>query len=135
MNPGKGSSKKLFAHKIDEAVRDAIKLRLDLRSRPIHDIRDVEVMAGLDEQARAMLQLPSVIADALVGEYVAAESKAFDVTALSIEAGDALQSDPSKIHALADRAAKNLNKDLPPGKALRRPLHWPLEFPEVFATS
>jgi hypothetical protein len=132
MRPGKASSKKLFAHKIDDAVGKAIKLRLDLSARPINDIRDVEVMARLDEQARSMLQIPSVIADALVGEYVAAQGKTIDVTALSIEAGEALQSNTTIIHALEARTAKNLNSDLPPGKALRRPFHWSLEFPEAF---
>jgi hypothetical protein len=132
LNPGKGSSKKLFAHKIDEAVAGAIKLRMELRSRPIKDVHDVEIMASLDEQARAALQLPSTVADALVGEYLAAQGKAFDLTTLSIRAGDALESDSSKLEAIASRAAECLNRDLPPGKSLRRPFHWPLEFPEVF---
>jgi hypothetical protein len=132
MKPGKGSSKKLFAHKIDEAVAESIRLRMELRSQPIKDIHDVEVMASLDEQARAKLQLPSTVADALVGEYLAAQGKVADLTTLSIRTGDALQSGGSKIDAIASRAAECLNRDLPPGKALRRPFHWPLEFPEVF---
>jgi hypothetical protein len=52
MSPGKGSTKKLFASKIDQAIAQAIKLRSELRCRPIRDIRDVETMARLDEEAR-----------------------------------------------------------------------------------
>jgi hypothetical protein len=92
MKPGKGSSKKLFASNIDQAVEDAIKFRSELRSRPIHDIRDVEVMASLNEQARQKLELPELIADALVGEVLAANGKEVDTAALSIEAGGATRS-------------------------------------------
>ena len=132
MNPDGESSKKLFAHKIDEAVSVAIKLRTELRSRPINDIRDVEVMASLDEQARAKLKLPTVVADALVGEYLAAQGRAVDVTMLSIQAGDAIESSQTKQEALTNSATANLNADLPPTKPRRHPFHWPLEFPEVF---
>ena len=47
LRPGPNSSKKLFASAIDRAVDEAIKLRIDLRSRPIRDIRDIETMAKL----------------------------------------------------------------------------------------
>ena len=133
MKPGKGSSKKLFASKIDQAVEEAVKLRSELRSRPIRDIRDVEIMANLDEQARQVLNLPELIADALVGDVLAASGKDVDTTALSIEAGGAMEGDDSKIEALKRRARKGLSADLPPAKAVRRPFHWPVEFPEVFS--
>lgn len=132
MKPGKGSSKKLFAQKIDRGVEEAIKLRSKLRSRTIRDIRDVEVMASLDDEARQALELPELIADALVGEVLAASGKGVSTTALSIEAGAALEADQSKIDALIARAANGLRSDLPPIKRPRCPFHWPLEFPEVF---
>ena len=133
MKPGKGSSKKLFAYKIKEEVEEAIDLRIQLRSRLIKDIRDVEIMANLDAQARAKLQLPSIIADALIGEYVSAPATAASLMNLSVQAGDALlQAAGSKVQIIADRAAECLKKGLPPGRAPRRPFHWPLEFPEVF---
>ncbi len=67
MNPGEGSERKLFAAHIDQAVSRAIKLRTELRNRPIRDIKDVEAMALLDEDARRQLVLPELIADALIG--------------------------------------------------------------------
>ena len=133
MKPGKGSAKKLFATKIDEAVEEAIALRSYLRSRPIRDIRDVKVMASLDEQARGTLELSHLIADAFIGEVLAAGGKDIDATAMSIEAGTALSGDDGKTEALRHRARNGLNADLLAGKSSRRPFHWPLEFPEVFS--
>ena len=132
IKPGKGSSKKLFAQKIDHAVEEAIKLRFELRSRPIRDIRDIEIMGSLDDEARRALVLPELIADALVGEVLAASGKGIDTAVLSIESGAALEGDDNKVSALERRAHKGLGSDLPAGKPRRRPLHWPLEFPEVF---
>lgn len=132
MKPGKGSAKKLFASKMDQAVEQATVLRSDLRNRPIQDIRDVEAMAGLDGQARGVLRLPEVIADAFVGEVLAASGNHVDTTALSIEAGAAMEGDEAAVEALAHRAHRNLSAGLSNGRLPRRPLHWPLEFPEVF---
>lgn len=134
MKPGKGSSKKLFASKIDQAVGKAIELRTQLRARTIRDIRDVELMARLDEQARAALELPELVADALIGEVLAANGKSVDVTSLSIAAGEALNGDVNAVNVLRRRTRRNLDADLPDGKPLRRTFHWPLEFPEVFST-
>lgn len=132
MQPGKGSSKKLFAQKIEQAVAVAIELRSELRSRTIRDIRDVEVMASLDDEARRALELPELIADALVGEVLAARGKSIDTMVLSIEAGGALEGDDSNVTALERRARMGLGTDLLTGSSRRRPYHWPLEFPEVF---
>ncbi len=52
-----------------------------------------------------------------------------DTTALSIEAGRALDGDAIAMNDLAGRAERALIH----GKLKRWPLHWPLEFPEVFA--
>jgi hypothetical protein len=132
INFGLGSSKKLFASEIDTAVADAIELRKDLRSRPIRDIRDIEYMAALDERARIQLEFSSIVADALLGEYVVSQAKAPDLTTLSILAGDALSGTKAKLDAIESRAFQCLNKGVPSGKPQRRPFHWPLEFPEVF---
>ena len=133
MRPTKVASKKLFASKIEQAVKKAIALRSDLRARPIHDIRDVEVMVSLDRQARQELELPELIADALVGEYLAVGGKSGDTTSLSIEAGAVMEGTDGAVEALKLRALKGLRADLPDGKLVRRPFHWALEFPEIFS--
>jgi hypothetical protein len=132
MNPGAGSSRKLFASKIRQAVRDAIELRSKLRRRPIHDIRDVEIMARLDEEAHRKVQLPELVADGFIGEVFAANGKQIDNTPISIEAGAALDGETRDFATLARRAQNGLATDLQQDKQPRRPFHWPLEFPEVF---
>ena len=131
MVPGKGSSKKLFAAKIGATVERALELRAELRSRPIRDIRDVEFMASLDEQARQGLGVPQLIADAFIGEVLAGGTKS-ETIALSIEAGKAIDDPDVNTATLVRRARNGLRTDLPAGRPTRRPFHWPLEFPEVF---
>lgn len=132
MKPGKGSSKKLFASKIDQTVEEAVRLRSELRTRPIRDIRDVEVMASLDDDARRALKLPELIADALVGETLASNGKNVDTTSLSIAAGSAMEGDDVIVETLKRRTFNQLGSGLPAGKSESHPFHWPLEFPEVF---
>lgn len=132
MNVGKGSEKKLFAQKIDKALKEAIELRMELRQRPILDIRDVEVMAHLDQQAREKLDLTELVADVLVGETLNAGNKKVDVTMISIEAGQAFEGDDEARRKLEEKVNVLMKQDLPKGKPQRKAFHWSLEFPEVF---
>ena len=125
MKPGKGSSKKLFATEIDSAVAEAITLRTALRSRPIIDIRDVEAMASLDGLARRKLELPGLIADAIVGRVMAARATSIDATSLSIEAGKAIAGSAEAAGLMRRCAVGDLSVDLPLGQSIRRPFHWP----------
>lgn len=126
------SAKKLFASQIDYLVQRALGLRKELRSRSIRDVRDVEAMAALDEQARRELTLPSVIADVLVGETLAVHGRA-GYTDLSIDVGAALTGNVEKVDALVKRASDSLRSDSIAIGKNRTPFHWPIEFPEVFA--
>ena len=133
MDPkARGSGRKLFAQAIDEEVDEAIELRSLMRRRVIRDIHDVEVMADLDREARQKLELPELVADALAGEVLANGGKTVDTAALAIEVGRAIEEDDEAIEALRRRAKEGLSADLPLGKPPRHPMHWPLEFPEVF---
>src|ERR1019366_7988110 len=58
MTPGDKGQKHLFGKKIKQAVNEAIELRQRLREMPIRDIRDVEAMAQLDDDARQYLEVP-----------------------------------------------------------------------------
>jgi hypothetical protein len=131
MDPNEKTPKKLFAATIDGAVSEASSLRAELRRRPIRDIRDIEIMAGLDEQARRQLRLPELVADALVAG-VFGHGKAYDTTNLSIPVGNVLAGDEETVSRLQRDTDANLKVDLPAGKRRRQPFHWPLEFPEVF---
>ena len=126
------ASRKLFAHDVDKAIAAALELRKQIRSSPVNDIRDIEIMSSLDQQARTILKIPTVIANALVGETLASTETKPDMTSLSIFVGQVLGGDERSISELTRRATQKLNAGLPQGKPKRRPFHWPLEFPEVF---
>ena len=132
MKSGMSAGRKLFAMEIDQAIDAAIDVRAGIRSRPIRDIRDVQAMAAMDEAARTKLELPGLIADALISETLAADGKNPNTSLLSTEAGEAITGKADAVAALKQHVRAGLAKDLADGK-IRRPFHWPLEFPEVFA--
>lgn len=126
---GKGQLR-LFGRAIRSAVDKALTLRSQLRSIPIRDIRDVEAIVALDAQSRNELALPGLVADALVG-VVLADNRSVSITALATIADEAAGGDANARALLLRQATTDLAHDAPDGAA-RRPLHWPLEFPEVF---
>ncbi len=132
MKPGTGSAKKLFAQNIDQTVLQAIELRSKLRERPIRDIRDIEVMAQLDGEARRKLDLPEMVADVFIGEVLEADGHEMDTAALGISVGSALAGERDKLSELSHQRLRALSEGLPSGNKPRQPFHWPLEFPEVF---
>lgn len=127
------ASKKLFAHDVDEAIQKAIALRTELRGKPVNDIRDVEIMASLDAQAKSEVRNSTMIADALIGEVLARKSKVVDTTKLSVLIGDLLGGHEHSISELKRRNRQKLSLGLSSGSRARTPFHWPLEFPEVFS--
>lgn len=137
LNPTGQGQLRLFGQNVEQAVRDAIELRSRLREMPIRDIRDVEAMAHLDADARRRLEVPESIADAFIGEFLASGGNASAIecatTMLTIQAGQAASGDRNALDVIMKRARETLSVALPPGKLIRDPFHWPLEFPEVFA--
>lgn len=136
MTPKPGDQQYIFATNIREAVNEAVELRKRLRAIPIRDIRDVQQMAKLDEQARRILKRPELAADALIGEAMRHAGKPNDLSVAlrvaSTEIGKMMNGDMEGEQAVAKRAKEALVVDLPFGKNPRKPMHWPLEFPEVF---
>jgi hypothetical protein len=133
---GKGQQR-LFGQNIERAVNEAIELRQRLRDIPIRDILDVEAMAYLDADARRKLQVPESIADAFIGEVFASVSNGAGqdsmLASLTIQAGQAIDGDRDILASMRRRSIAALSSDLPREKPARRPFHWSLEFPEVFA--
>lgn len=136
MAAGGGAGKQLFAQSIETAVKEAMALREEVRNRPVRDIRDVEVMAHLNEQAQALLAMPELIADALIGEALVAADKPVNLksalTRLSVLVGEVLK-DPINAQAFKKKTDGLLATDVN-NKVPRKPFHWPLVFPEVFAS-
>jgi len=137
MSPSDKGQLRLFGQNVEQAVREAIELRLRLRETPIRDIRDVEAMAHLDADARRRLEVPESIADAFIGEVLASGGNASAIEAaaamLTIDADQAVAGNRNARDAIKKRSHEVLGVDLPLGKPARNPFHWPLEFPEVFA--
>jgi hypothetical protein len=136
MHPTGQGQLRLFGQNIERAVLEAIELRQRLREIPIRDIRDVEVMAHLDFDARRRLAVPHGIADALFGEVFASrgsgDASESTLDSLAIQAGQAIDGDCEVLALMHRRSAATLSTDLSPDKPPRRPFHWALEFPEVF---
>ena len=131
---GKGQQR-LFGQNIQQAVREAIELRQQLRAMPIRDIHDVEAMACLDTEARQRLDVAERLADAFIGICFASDSARkleTRLSALSVQADRIARGDAEVLEGAKRQAAQDLATDLPPGKPPRRLIHWPLDFPEVF---
>ncbi len=138
MNPDDGPyQQRLFGQSIEAAVRRAIELRKRLREVPIRDIRDVEAMAYLNEESRKVLEGPSLVADAFIGEALQSNGngKVLEAVAdfLAIKADRLFNGNGDARRELQREAHKTLSVDLPAGRQNRRPFHWALEFPEVFS--
>jgi len=137
MTPTGKGQQRLFGQNIERAVREAIELRQRLRQMPIRDIRDVEAMARLDADARQKLEVPERIADALIGEVFATGGNGAvlegALASLTIQAGQVIVGDQESLTSLRRRSVAALSVDMPADRSTRRPFHWPLEFPEVFA--
>ncbi|WP_256077685.1 BREX-1 system adenine-specific DNA-methyltransferase PglX [Massilia sp. YIM B04103] len=133
--PNGQGQQRLFGQNIERAVHDAIELRQRLRETPIRDIHDVEVMARLDVDARQKLNVAERLADAFIGTVFTSESTRTQETRLSALASQAdriARGDAETLEAAKRQVANDLALDLLPGKSPRHPIHWPLEFPEVF---
>ncbi|MDD0813385.1 ATP phosphoribosyltransferase regulatory subunit [Curvibacter sp. HBC28] len=136
MNPTGQGQLRLFGQNIEQAVREAIELRQQLRAIPIRDIRDVEAMAHLDADARRRLEVAECIANAFIGEVLAAGGNDAvlknALASLAIQAGQAIDGNHDVFASMHQRSMATLSTDLPGDKTKRRPFHWPLEFGEVF---
>lgn len=139
MNPTGQGQLRLFGQNIEQALREAIELRSRLREMPIRDIRDVEAMAHLDADAHRRLKVPESIADAFIGEVFASGGNGAQLesalASLSAHAGQVVGGDQESLTTMRRRANITLSAQLPRVGPARRPFHWPLEFPEVFASA
>jgi hypothetical protein len=136
MAPKGAKQLRLFGRSIRAAVDEAVALRMRLRAIPIQDIGDVDAMAALDGESRKALQLPKLLADAFVGVVLAearAAERADRIQALEGLADAATTGTVLAIKRLKSDALADLRIDAPDGLS-RDLFHWPLEFPEVFAS-
>lgn len=134
IKPSAEKQLRLFGRSIRDAIDRALPLRTQLREIPIRDIRDVDAMAVLDAKSRSELRSAELIADAFIGAVLAAGGQTDLQTKLAVlaEHADRLVAGHQDAQSTIFRQSRqHLAKDEPDG-AVRRPFHWPLEFPEVF---
>lgn len=125
-----------FAQNIKDPIKEAIAMRRSLRETPIRDIHDVEAAARLNLEARKKLSALLLVSDAIIGEalLVGGDPKALEsaLDRLSPIIGEFINGNDDSGKVIASRVIRTLSTDLPPGKLIRKPFHWVLEFPEVF---
>ena len=130
--PGESDQYRLFGANIEQAVRDAIEFRSQLRKTPIRDIRDVEAMSRLDDEARRRLEIPDAIADTLIDHVLKSAGNPSELEAslsnLAALAELAVSGDANAVTRLSEW--KTLQGSKPDEGTI--PFHWPLEYPEVF---
>jgi hypothetical protein len=134
MTPDNVTQERLFGRSISDAVKDATEIRLSLREVPIRDIKDVATMASMDLESRELIQLPILLADALVGIELAETTVRTRNARTEVLAGlahEAAHGNDAVRSKIRNEAIGNLATDSPSGRP-QIPFHWPLEFPEVF---
>jgi len=116
------------------SLAEAADIRRRITATPVATIRDVEHKRSLLARAEGISGRLSVVADALTGAGVEAAAEkgrkrdaAFASLALAFDPADASHRD------LGHWSVLKLQAGNPIGKEPRRPLHWPLVFPELFA--
>jgi hypothetical protein len=116
-------------------LAQAADTRRRITATPVVTVRDVEHKERLLAEAKAVTEPLRLVADALTGLGLRAASLPARQRSSVFGALEQVVwtlGDGSGTTSLEDFAA-NVNDGLPPGKERRRPLHWPLSFPEVFA--
>lgn len=133
---GRGQQR-LFGKNIENAVTKVINIRNALSIMPKFDINDIEMITRLNEDTQNHLEVSEQVANAYIGELFAAQGNdtalETKLTSLTIQAVQAMEGDEDAIASLSRRSITTLSTDLASNKPPRRPFHWPLEFPEVFA--
>jgi hypothetical protein len=121
-------------------VDDAVRYRLRLAEQNTLDIGDTHEKARLDSLARECVEGARLIADAMTSVAVTtAESGDGEIDAAFISLGDVVRATltdadgATRLGQSTHSIRLRLDRDKPLGAPTRRPLHWPLDFPEVFA--
>jgi hypothetical protein len=144
IDPARASGQLTFNDELAPRIKAALAMRQELEAIRVVTVRDAEEKARLNAEANAALEMVRVVADVVIGAALStATSKAdlLDTRLLAIRPQVAEVLDPDlaneerriRLDALQELAASWLNASRPPGAPIRRPMHWPVMFPEVFA--
>lgn len=131
---------------INPLVDEALEWVRSMRALEPVTVSDVEEQRAMSAEADKALERVAIIADALVGKALASQQSGSSsigdrLLALAVDVRKALDAQRSEVERLAlwtsirDDSIYDLDTDRPPMAPARRPLHWPLAFPEIFASS
>lgn len=138
MKPDPHGNLSLLSGTIRAKVAEALKEREEIREMRMRDITDVHLAETKNAKVETMLSEVRDYADYFIGEVLVAgkptKKTAARLDAAAVEGEPLLGGDALKATILKKQTAANLAYDLPAGQtAPRRPFHWAIEFPEVFA--
>ena len=138
MQPDPYGNLSLLSGTIRAKVAEALKEREEIREMRMRDITDIHLAETKNAKVETMLSEVRDYADYFIGEVLVAgkptKKTAARLDAAAVEGEPLLGGDAFKATILKKQTAANLAYDLPVGQtAPRRPFHWAIEFPEVFA--
>jgi hypothetical protein len=129
---------------VDGAVTNAIELRRRLEAIRVVTVRDAEEKARLNREAEEAIAALGTVADLVVGCGLRAEMRGHSaledqiagsapLVAAALDADGPPELRAAALEQIATRARQALDAGRPDVAPHRRPLHWPLQFPEAFA--
>jgi hypothetical protein len=127
--------------RLNVIIDESVKLRREIETHATIDTRDGERKAALESEARKRTQVAGAVANALTAAAIgSAELSERDRETIFSTLGDrvreSLEADvatPATVTRLESLAYElGLDRDKPSDAPGRRPLHWPIAFPEVF---
>lgn len=133
----------LFA--VEKLVDEALSLRREVQAIDTQRPSDIERKQQLHAESEARLAVLSTIADVVTGAAISTAGERDPVAALTsrldadaevigrVMAALGTPDQADALQAAEARARKRLDGGRPDGAPSRRPLHWPIAFPEVFS--
>ncbi len=128
---------------LDRLVKRAVEKRRRLAAIEVITVRDAETKAVLDAEATEELDALRVVADVLVEAALACELPGAprlddrlrgcaELVGRAFDDADGPSAQARALRDLGERGRAWLDAGRPSSAPSRRPLHWPLAFPEVF---
>lgn len=135
--PDTVSQLRVFGNSIERAVEESIELRNEIRKTRIRDINDIHLMEVLNVEARNKISIVEKIADAVIGKALISGGNKNLLTRflddLAILVSESIEGNVDAVKKIIEESIQDLEIDFIYEKTSRKPLHWVLEFPEVFS--
>lgn len=130
---------------------NAVEKRRQIESFVVNSVEDSAKKSELLREAETGLEVVRILSDLLIGAAISTadggaekrggmphrnfEIERTEIWARIIQKYNEKDTDSAfeAIRLLSSEALEDINAGLPTGTSLRRPFHWPVEFPEVFA--